>query len=65
MTVMTKEDEAGIALGTEEGNVEIMCFNDSFKSNANNDVKDGKVFVQKHLRDTLVRFLTPNTYSLQ
>jgi hypothetical protein len=67
MTVLTKE-EAGIALGTEEGNVEIMSLNDSFKSTglSNNEEgkdRDGKVFTRKHLRETLVRFVTPKTHS--
>ena len=62
MAVLTKE-EAGIALGTEEGNVEIMSLNDSFKCNgpSNERVKEGKLCARKHLRETLARFLTWNT----
>lgn len=60
MAVLTKE-EAGIALGTEEGNVEIMSLNDSFKCNGPSNVKEGKLFARKHLRETLARFLTSNT----
>jgi len=69
MAVLSQK-EAGIALGTQEGNIEVMSLNDRFKSCGKNFVEEvqrngKKLFEEKkHLLDSkLSRFLTPTTSS--